>query len=193
MSAQSAALAGLLACYVMFSLILFVQRINPSLDGRSDEHIAADSVTYIYIADALRGGTQRSFRAVAMTAFPNTVWFPVLLTVAVRSPFAIVVVNYVMLLASVLLFKRWLSFSTGGFLALLLLNPTTTISLLSVNKEIVDLLGVSLCLYAYRTHRHGVLLGSLTLAFLNRYEVCLVMVSFLLAGSRVNPWRGNGR
>ena len=62
-TAQSAALAGFLACYVVFSLILFFQRINPSLDGRSDEHIAADSVTYIYIADALREGHERSFRA----------------------------------------------------------------------------------------------------------------------------------
>jgi hypothetical protein len=189
MTARSAALAGLLACYVVFSLTLFVQRINPTLDGRSDEHIAADSVTYIYIADALREGRHDPFALTAMTAFPNTVWFPVLLTLAVRSTFAIVLVNYAMLLASVLLFKRWLSFSTGGFMALLLLNPTTTISLLSVNKEIVDLLGVSLCLYAYRKHRRGVLLGSLTLAFLNRYEVCFVMITFLLAGSRVNPWR----
>jgi hypothetical protein len=189
MTTQSATLAALLACYVVFSLILFVQRINPSLDGRSDEHIAADSVTYIYIADALREGRHDPFALIAMTTFPNTVWFPVLLTLAVRSTFAIVLVNYAMLLASVLLCKRWLSFSTGGFLVLLLLNPTTTISLLSVNKEIVDLLAVSLCLYAYRTHRRGVLLGSFTLAFLNRYEVCLVMFTFLLAGSRVNPWR----
>lgn len=186
---QSATLAGLLACYVVFSLILFVERINPSLDGRSDEHIAADSVTYIYIADCLREGRNDPFALVAMAAFPNTVWFPVLLTMALRSTFAIVVLNYAMLLAAVLLFKRWLSFSTGAFMALLLLNPTTTISLLSVNKEIVDLLAVSLCLYAYRTRRPGVLVGSLLLAFLNRYEVCVVMVCFLLAGTRVNPWR----
>jgi hypothetical protein len=189
MTIQSAALAGLLACYVVFSLFLFVERINPSLDGRSDEHIAADSVTYIYIADCLREGRNDPFALVAMAAFPNTVWFPVLLTMALRSTFAIVIVNYTMLLASVLLFKKWLSFSTGAFMALLLLNPTTTISLLSVNKEIVDLLAVSLFLYAYRSHRPGVLLGSLTLAFLNRYEVCVVMVCFLLAGSRANPWR----
>jgi hypothetical protein len=189
MTVATAALAGLLACYVVFSLILFVQRINPSLDGRSDEHIAADSVTYIYIADALREGRNDPFALTAMAAFPNTVWFPVLLTLALRSTFAIVMVNYTMLLASVLLFKRWLHFSTGAFMALLLLNPTTTISLLSVNKEMVDLLGVSLCLYAYRTHRHGVLVASLGLAFVNRCEVCAVMVIFMLADSRLNPWR----
>ncbi len=189
MTAQSAALTGFLACYVVFSLILFVQRINPSLDGRSDEHIAADSVTYIYIADALREGRNDPFALVAMTAFPNTVWFPVLLTMALRSTFAIVVANYTMLLASVLLFKRWLSFSSGAFIVLLLLNPTTTISLLSVNKEIVDVLAVSLCMYAYRTHRHGVLAASLLLALVNRFEVCAVMLCFLFAVSRFNPWR----
>jgi hypothetical protein len=189
LTVQSAARVGLLACYIVGSLILFVQWINPSLDGRSDEHIAADSATYIYIADALREGRNDPFAFTAMTAFPNTVWFPVLLTLAVRSTFAIVLVNYAMLLASVLLFKRWLSFSTGGFLALLLLNPTTTISLLSVNKEIVDLLGVSLFLYGYRTHRRAVLAASLLLAVVNRFEVCAVMVCFLLAASRFNPWR----
>ena len=102
MTVQAAALAGLLACYVVFSLFLFVERINPSLDGRSDEHIAADSVTYIYIADCLREGRNDPFALVAMAAFPNTVWFPVLLTMALRSTFAIVIVNYTMLLASVL-------------------------------------------------------------------------------------------
>lgn len=189
MTAPSAAVAILLACYVVFSLVLFVVRINPSLDGRSDEHIAADSVTYIYIADALREGRNDPFALGAMAAFPNTVWFPVLLTMALRSTFAIVLVNYAMLLASVLLFKRWLSFSTSAFMALLLLNPTTTISLLSVNKEIVDLLVVSLCLYAYRAHRHGVLVAALGLAVLNRCEVGAVMVIFGLANSRFNPWR----
>jgi hypothetical protein len=188
-TAQSAALAGLLACYVVLSLILFVQRINPSLDGRSDEHIAADSVTYIYIADALREGRNDPFALAAMAAFPNTVWFPVLLTMALRSTFAIVIANYTMLLASVLLFKKWLSFSTGAFIALLLLNPTTTISLLSVNKEMVDVLAVSLCMFAYRTHRHGVLAASLLLALVNRFEVCAVMLCFLFAVSRFNPWR----
>jgi hypothetical protein len=189
MTVQSAGLAGLLACYLAFSLILFVQRINPSLDGRSDEHIAADSTTYNYIAESLREGRNEPVVLAFMSSFPNTLWFPVFLILVLKSTWAIAIANYAMLLGSVLLFKKWLSFSTPAFIGLLLLNPTTTISLLSVNKEIVDLLAVSMCLYAHRNHRRGVLLGSLMLALLNRYEVCVVMVGFILTSNRLNPWR----
>jgi len=85
--------------------------------------------------------------------------------------------------------KRSFSFSTGIFVGLLLLNATTTISLLSVNKEIVDLLAVSIFFFARRRHRNGVLLLALMLALFNRFEVCIVMLLFLLAESKLNPWR----
>ena len=145
---RSVVMVGLLALYIAFSVVFFVRRINPSLDGRSDEHIAADSATYIYIAESLREGRNDPFALEAMSAFPNTVWFPVFLTLVLKSTVAIVIANYAMLLASVLLFKKWLSFSASGFMALLLLNPITTISLLSVNKEIVDLLAISVACMA---------------------------------------------
>jgi hypothetical protein len=186
---RSMVMIALLALYIASSVVFFVGWVNPSLDGRSDEHIAADSTTYIYIAESLREGRNDPFALEAMSSFPNTVWFPVFLTLVLKSTVAIVIANYAMLLASVLLFKKWLSFSASGFMALLLLNPITTISLLSVNKEIVDLLAISVALYGYRTHRRGVLAGSLALAFLNRYEVCAVIATFVLANSRLNPWR----
>jgi hypothetical protein len=94
-----------------------------------------------------------------------------------------------MFFLALFLLKRSFSFSTGVFVGLLLLNATTIISLLSVNKEIVDLLAVSILFFARRRRRNGLLLLALLLAFFNRFEVCIVMLTFLLAESKLNPWR----
>ena len=186
---RSLILIVLCTLYFCFSLYLFFQWIAPSLDGRTDQHIAADSSTYIYFADSLREGRNDPFVLASLSSFPNTLWLPVLLAFIFKSTFAMVIANYLMLLASVLLLKKVFTFSVNVFLGLLLINPTTTISLLSVNKEIVDLLVVSMFLYSFRSHRTGILIGSLLLAFLNRYGVCTVMLLFILAESKYNPWR----
>ena len=125
----------------------------------------------------------------ALASFPNTLWVPVLIALAIKNTFIIVVVNYVIFFVAVALLKKSYSFSTGTFVAFLLLNATTTISLLSVNKEIIDLLAVSLFLFASRKGRRSLVLLALLLALLNRYEVFIVMVVFLLIQTKLNPWR----
>ena len=186
---RSLIVVGLMAIYVAFSLFLFVALVAPSLDGRSDQHLAADSATYIYFADALREGRADPYIIAALASFPNTLWCPVLLALVLKSTFAMVVANYAMFFLALAFLKRAYSFSAGSFLVLLLLNPTTTISLLSVNKEIVDLLVISVFFLGYRRHRFGLILIALAIALFNRYEVCIVMLVFLLAESRMNPWR----
>jgi len=185
---RSLVLFSLLLVYIGFSLFLFFQWIGPSLDGRTDQHIAADSATYIYFADSLREGREDPFVIAALSTFPNNLWLPVLVALALKSPLAVVLANYTMFFLALILWKKCYSFSLGVFVALLLLNATTTISLLSVNKEIVDLLAVSIFFFAWRKRRHGVLLLALMLALINRSEVCLVMILFLLAQSKLNPF-----
>jgi hypothetical protein len=187
--ARSLIFVILLIVYICFSLFLFFQWVAPSLDGRTEQHIAADSGTYIAAADALREGREDIFLTVAISSFPNTVLCPILLAFALKSTFAMVLADYAMFFVALSLLKRSYSFSTGIFVGLLLLNATTSISLLSVNKEIVDLLAVSIFFFARQRHRNGVLLLALLLAVFNRYEVCIVMLTFLLAESKLNPWR----
>jgi hypothetical protein len=179
----------LLIVYIGFSFYLFFQWVAPSLDGRTDRHIAADSLTYITAADALREGRRDVYLTVALSSFPNTVVCPILLALVLKSTFAMVLADYVMFFLALFLLKRSFSFSTGVFVGLLLLNATTTISLLSVNKEIVDLLAVSLFFFARAKHRSGVLVLALLLAAFNRWEICLVMLVFLVAESKFNPCR----
>jgi hypothetical protein len=186
---RSLILFALMVIYICFSLFLFFQWVAPSLDGRTDQHIAADSSTYLYFADSLRHRDGDPFVLAALATFPNTLWAPVLLALVLKSTFAIVLANYAIFFLALVLLKKSFSFSTGVFLGLMLLNATTTISLLSVNKEIIDFLAVSVFFFAYRKHRKGLLLAALLLALFNRFEVCVVMALFLLATSFLNPLR----
>lgn len=181
--------AGFMICYISVSLCIFYLWVGPSLDGRSDQHIAADSLTYLGFADSLREHRADPFVIAALATFPNTLWIPVLIALALKNTFIIVVANYVIFFVSLALLKRSYSFSTGTFVAFLLLNATTTISLLSVNKEIIDLLVISLFLFASRKGKRGLLLLALSLALLNRFEVFVVIVVFLLVQTKLNFWR----
>lgn len=178
-----------MVAYIGISFFVFSQWVAPSLDGRTDQHIAADSTTYIYFADSLREGRADPLVIAALSAYPNNLWFPVLLAFLLKSTFAMVLANYAMFFLALVLLEKTFSFSIEIFITLLLLNATTTISLLSVNKEIVDLLAVSIFFFAYRRHRYGVLLFALLFTFINRFEVCMVMLLFLLAKSKLNPLR----
>jgi hypothetical protein len=182
-------LVGSLFVFVCFSFALLAMVVAPSLDGHTNMHIAADSGAYMSLADGLRDA--RTAPAIAAVIFftPNTLLMPVLLALALKSVFAIAIANYALLFVAICLLKRAFRFSTGAFVGLLLINATTIISLISVNKEIVDLVAVSMFLFGYQRRRRGVLLLSLALALLNRFEICVVMVVFLIAVSRLNPQR----
>lgn len=179
----------LFALYIAFSMFLLVEWVAPSLDGRVDQHIAADSSTYMHFADVLREGSPDPEVIAALATFPNTLWAPVLLALLLKSTFAIAIADYAMFFLALFLFKRSFSFSTAMFLGLLLLNATTTISLLSVNKEIIDLLVISMFLFARRKGNSLLLLLALLLALINRFEVCLVLVLFMVVESKLNPLR----
>ena len=97
--------------------------------------------------------------------------------------------NYAMVIVSVALLKRTFPISLTTFLPLLLLNPTTTTSILCVNKEVVDLLVLSLFLFARTKHHSWMLPFVLVLAFMNRWETCSVLIVYMFLSSRLNPLR----
>jgi hypothetical protein len=178
-----------MAWYIPLSLFAFYQWVDPSMQGRTDQHIAADSQAYLLFADSIRERRNDPVVLAALSSFPNTLWMPVLIALALKSTLIIVVANYVAFFVSIALLKKSFSFSTGTFVGFLLLNATTTISLLSVNKEMIDLLAISLFLFGYRNHRRVLIFFALLLALLNRFEVFVVMATFMLVQTRLNPWR----
>jgi hypothetical protein len=186
--ARSFLLMAFMIVYITFSFFIYFQWVAPSLDGRVDRYIAADSPTYIDAADALREGLPNIYLDMALTTFPNTGLCIVLLAYVLQSTFAMALACYAMFFLALFLLKRSYSFSLGIFMGLLLLNGTTTISLLSINKEIIDLLTVSIFFFARKKNSTGVLIFALVLAAFNRFEVCAVMITFLFVESRFNPW-----
>lgn len=193
-SFKSAAILPLLIIYVAFTFAIFFWAVLPSFENDSTSlTFATDSTVYTYFADSLREGRNEPWVLASLSFFPNTLWTPVFISFVLNSKLLIMITNYVMFTVSILLLKRAYAISLGVFIPLLLLNPTTTTSLLCVNKEILDLLCISLLLYARKKRQNWLLVAALVLALLNRYEVCAVMLAFIISESRVNPWRKKRR
>lgn len=185
--------ATLLPClllYVGITFFLFYKFVIPSLNhGTTSDDFAVDSTVYIYFAETLRKGIPDPWVIGSLTFFPNTVWTPVFISYFVPNPLLVMFLNYAMVIGSVLLLKRSLPISLTVFLPLLLLNPTTTTSILCVNKEVIDLVVLSMFLYGHSKRNRVFLVAALCLAMLNRYELCIVILIFEFAVSRFNPFR----
>jgi hypothetical protein len=178
-----------MTAYILVCALLLVKWVVPSLESQSDVKIGADSSTYLYMADSLREGRNDPLVLGALTSFPNTYWMPVLFALALNNNFLIALANVLIFLLAVHLYRQSSDINVGLFLFLLLLNPTTTVSLLTVNKEIVDLFVVALFCYFLSTGRKWVLWIALIISLVNRYEVFVVMLTFIFIRSRLNPLR----
>lgn len=183
-------LVGFLAVYVAITFAIFFKAVVPSyVEGTTSEMFAVDSTVYVYMADSLREGRNEPLVIGALYSFPNTLWTPVFISFIFHNTFLVMLANYAIFTISILLLKKSYSISSGLFIFLLLLNPTTTTSILCVNKEVLDLFSLALFLYSRVTQRKWLLFAAMALSILNRWELCVVMIAFMIAGSRLNPWR----
>ena len=187
---RSAALLPIFALYVSFTFVLLFQAVIPSFEnGTTSWTFATDSTVYTDFANSLREGRNDPWVIASLSFFPNTLWTPVFIAFILNSEIQVMLLNYAVFIISILLLNRAFSISWIALVFLLLLNPTTTTSLLCVNKEILDLLSVSLFLYARKKRHLALLLVALGLSLLNRWEICGIMVVFLICESRLNFWR----
>ena len=187
---RSAIMAVVLVAYLAFIFVIFFQAVIPSYtNGTTSEAFSVDSTLYVAFADVIRAGRFDPWVAASMAHFPNTLWVPVLLSFVLNSAFLVMLVNVAAAVLSICLLKRGYAVSLTVFLPLLLMNPTTTTSLLCVNKEIFDLLNLSMFLYGRAKRIRWPIVIALGIALLNRWETCLVMLVFLFIESRLNPWK----
>src|SRR5690348_678204 len=98
--------AEFLLVYAICCLVFFVFWINPSLSGLTGQHIAADSSTYMYMADVLRNHTYDPAVYIALTTIPNTLWMPVLIAYALNSTTLIILLNVGIFVVSMLLMRK---------------------------------------------------------------------------------------
>lgn len=187
---RSLGLLALLAVYAVFLLFVFFQGVKPSLaEGTTNQDFAVDSTVYMELADSLKNGTIDPIEAQELLSFPNTVIVPVSIYLALNNPFSVLIFNCAVFCISLILLSHTFSIPLDRFIFLLLLNPTTTTSLLCLNKEILDLLVVSLFLYSTQHNRGGLKIASLIISFFNRYEICVVFLICIFVQTRLNPLR----
>lgn len=175
--------------YIGLTLYFFFAWVNPSSDGRTYQHIAADSSTYMFLASVLQGKAFDPTVAPLLLKFPNTLVGPTLVAYVVGSSPYTVIMNYAIFSLAVILLRKSINFSVFGFVGLMFINATTTISLISVNKEIVDLLVVAIFIFGWKRRYYSLVLFAFLLAVFSRYEVALVLFLFLLFTSKFNPLR----
>jgi hypothetical protein len=185
----SFAYAFFFSTYAVIALLFLILWVIPSLDGRSTEHLGADSITYIRMAKSIRQGTPDPLTLAALATFPNGLWSPVLIAFLIPNNYVIAGMNCVLFFGTIYLFAKTFEFSHLLFTLLLLVNPTTFTSLLALNKEIIDLFLVALILYAKTKHRSGLLILCILLAAFNRFEVAVAMSLFLFLTSKYNVFK----
>lgn len=190
----SAALVPVLAAYLVLTIGLYFEAVIPSYaNGTTSWAFANDATTYTEIADTLREGRGDPVLLASMAQFPNNLWTPVFISFFLNNSFYVMLFNFSLFAVSLVLLKRTFPISLSVLILLLLLNPTTTTSVLCVNKEVFDFFVVSLFLFAQERRNSALILIALIIAALNRYEICVLIIAFMIVKSRLNPWKGNRR
>lgn len=187
---RSLGFLALLAAYTVFLLFVFFYGVKPSLAAdTTNQDFAVDSTVYMELADSLKNGTIDPIEAQELLSFPNTVIAPVSIYLVLNNPFSVLMFNCAIFCISLILLSQTFSIPMHRFMFLLLLNPTTTTSLLCLNKEIIDIFIISLFLYSTKHNRRALTIASLIISFLNRYEICVVFLVCIFVQTRFNPLR----
>lgn len=176
----------LLSCAVFYFAIVFYFGVGkPVLEGELDFQFYADSLTYekLYYSDYFSGIEDA-------VGFGGNYLGPLLiLELFDGSRVGILVFNCFIFLASIKLIVGVVKVHPILFVFLLLLNPITFFSLISVNKEIVSFF---VCALLVRWLFSGALIWvifAFFCAFLVRWQMALFVLFAFLSFSRINLFR----
>lgn len=158
-----------LALYLLFTFVLFLSWVEPSLRGTGPWRIGADSGTYQDIANVF------SDDSVLLSPTQNLLG-PVLLAMWLKTSFSIALFNTGLLVVSLLMLRRtrW-----WAFLFWVLWNPLTFSALTTLNKEIFALLS-AVSFGRWLQHRRWTWLCiALLSSCFTRWEQFVVILLFL--------------
>ena len=158
-----------------------------ALEGRSEFQFFADSSTYHELA---RGELDHVESAADMIGVAGNFLGPFVLLRAVGNDYyGVMVINAALLVIAVMTMARTLGMSAPHYLLLLLINPITVSSVLSVNKEILSLICLALLLRAFAVRSIPLFLLATALSVLVRWQLTLVVLLMALMLSRANLLR----
>ena len=177
--------------YVVICSLLFFAYVKPSFLGQNQLRIGADSQTYLAVAGVVHdsGVDPATF---ALVSFEGNLLGPVLIARLVPSLTGIAVVYITIFILCLLVANSLPGVRLGRFFWLMILNPLTTPSILTVNKELLSALAVILLVkYVSMSRRSSLLLVAvLGTALMARWEQMLVTAIFLVLEHKGSPFRG---
>ena len=158
-----------------------------ALEGRSDFQFFADSGTYHAAARGELPGIDGLGDSIGVTG--NFLGPLLILELAGQNYYAVLVLNALLYFAAVAGIARSLKLDPLRFTFLLLLNPLTVSSLLSVNKEIVSLVFLALAIRGFVTRSFPLLIAAGLVAILVRWQLTVFLVTMVMLAAPVNPLR----
>lgn len=183
---RATALALVMVLALLGALFLYLVGID-ALEGKNDFQFFADSSTY---HEAARGGLGHVETLADMVGIAANFLGPlVMLQLAGENYYAILALNALLLAFGVTSLAQSLRLDAVKFLLVLLINPMTISSLLSVNKEIISLVFVALLVRAYAAGSIGALLLAALASMLVRWQLTIVLIVTYALVSAVNPLR----
>jgi hypothetical protein len=189
--ARTLATALLVLALTFFGCIFLYLIGIDALEGRSDFLFFADSETYHSAARGDLSGIDALSDSIAVSA--NYLGPLVLLRLAGQNYYAVLFINCCLFFLSAVSIARSLRIDPLRFSLLLLANPLTVSSLLSVNKEIISLVFLALLLRALARRAWLPLLAATLIALLVRWQLVVFVVTLCVLALPLNPvrrWRG---
>jgi len=183
-------LVWVIAGYIVLCFALFFLYVKPSFLGANHLRIGADSYTYLVMAGVLHDGAD--LKNVALVTLSGNFLGPVLIARLIPSLTGIACLNLTLFLIGLWIADALPGVKTGLFFFAMILNPLTTPSLLTLNKEILAFFSVMLLLrYVSSTNRSRLLLVAVLLtSMMAIWEQTLVTVFFLAVEHKRSPLRG---
>lgn len=158
-----------------------------ALEGRNDAQFFADSNTY---HEAYREDRARWDNVEALVGISVNYLGPLaVIALAGDNYFLILVFNAALLLFCLRTIADSLKLDSLRLLLVLLLNPLTVSSVLSVNKEILAVLCFTLIVRGLAKRSFAALAGAVVISFLVRWQMTMFLVLLLVLTSSVNPLR----
>jgi hypothetical protein len=180
--------------YVVLCLWVFFAYVEPSFLGGNHLRIGADSTTYLALAGVIPDSTISAMQTQLVSIQGNFLG-PVAIAKVIPSLFGIALLNLALFVICLWIANSLPGVKLGRFFWAVILNPLTTPSLLTLNKEILSFFSIMLLmLYISKEPRSRILLMCvLVTGMMARWEQAFVTVLFLLFEHGKSPVRGRPR
>jgi hypothetical protein len=179
----------MIAVYLLVCWCLFFLYVQPSFTGENNLRIGADSQVYLDIAGFVGSNKGTSQEDVALVTLSGNLLGPVLVATLLQSLWGIALFNTLLFVLSLWVASHLPGVRLGPFFCLLVLDPTLIPALLTLNKEILSLLGVILFVRYVTSERKTLLqlLLLLSVSLLARWEQAAVTGVVLALSSQRSP------